>query len=74
MLYNYDKLKGRIKEKFGTNKAFAAAVGRSERSVSLKLNSVVPWTQTEIEASCKELEIPCTEISVYFFAKQVQNR
>ncbi|MBQ3195942.1 MAG: DUF739 family protein [Clostridia bacterium] len=72
MFYNYDKLKGRIKEKFGTNRAFAAAVGRSERSVSLKLNSLVPWTQTEIEASCEALDIPYTDISAYFFAKQVQ--
>lgn len=72
MSYNYDKLKGRIKEIFGTNRAFARAIGRSERSVSLKLNGLVPWSQYEIELSCVALRIPCIEIADYFFAKEVQ--
>ena len=39
MMFNYDKLKGRIVEKFGTQMAFSKALGVSERTLSLKLNN-----------------------------------
>ena len=72
MHYDYSKLKGRIKEVFGTNRAFAAAIKRSERTVSLKLNNFLPWSQKEIDDTCTALCIPHSEIGAYFFAKVVQ--
>ena len=42
MAYDYSKLLGRITEKFGTQARFSGAMGMSERSLSLKLNSKVP--------------------------------
>ena len=37
--YNYGKLKGRIIEKFGSQKAFAEKLGWSEGKLSKKLNN-----------------------------------
>ena len=39
MAYDYSKLLGRITEKYGTQAQFSGAMGMSERSLSLKLNS-----------------------------------
>ena len=46
MPYDYRKLRGRIKEKFGTQAEFSKNIGLSEVSVSNKLNNVVDWGQT----------------------------
>lgn len=48
MAYDYSKLSGKIKEVFGTNAAFAKAMGLSERSVSAKLTGKVGWKQVEM--------------------------
>ena len=48
MAYDYSKLLGRITEKFGTQARFSGAMGMSERSLSLKLNSKVTFKQPEI--------------------------
>lgn len=45
MAFNYDKLKGKIVEFFGSQYRFAEAMGMSERTLSLKLNGNVPWKQ-----------------------------
>lgn len=71
--FNYSKLLGRIKECFGKQCVFAAAMGLSERSMSLKLNNFRAWTQQEIFRACKILMIPSSEIPSYFFNVDVQN-
>lgn len=68
MPYDYSKLSGRIREKYRTQRAFALAIGLSERSLSLKLNGEVGWKQAEIGSACKLLDIPIAEIPAYFFA------
>ena len=45
--YDYRKLRGRIKEKFGTQSIFAKEIGLSDVSVSNKLNNNVDWGQQE---------------------------
>lgn len=72
MPYNYAKLLGRIVERVGTQSNFAAKIGLSERSVSLKLNGKVGWKQSEIAAVCDLLDIAENEIPAYFFALKVQ--
>ncbi|MBR2943357.1 MAG: DUF739 family protein [Clostridia bacterium] len=72
MAYEYSKLLGRITEKFGTQGRFAEAVGMSERSLSLKLNSKVPFKQPEITKACSLLEIDDADIPAYFFTLKVQ--
>ena len=73
MPYNYAKLLGRIVEKVGTQRNFAALMELSERTISLKLNGKLSWKQSEIAKACKVLDIPSVEIPLYFFAVQVQN-
>ncbi len=67
MGYDYSKLLGKIVERVGTQAAFAEKIGRSERTVSLKLNGKRAWTQVEISKACEVLDIPVSEINNYFF-------
>lgn len=71
-MYNLNKLKGRIIEKFGTQGNFAKAMKMSERTLSLKLDNQVDWKQSEIVKACELLEIPKEEIADYFFTLKVQ--
>lgn len=72
MLFDYAKLRGRIKEKFGTQSKFATAMNLSSVSVSDKLNNKVQWTQKEIDAACVLLEIDPVDIPIYFFTTKVK--
>ena len=63
----YGKLRERIKRKYGNFDSFAEDMGKSRTTISLKLNSKVPWDQNEIELACKILGILKTEITDYFF-------
>lgn len=66
-MFDYSKLKGKIKEVFGTQNSFAKAMGLSPVSVSDKLNNKTQWTQKEIDTACSLLEIAPVEIPIYFF-------
>lgn len=68
MAYTYAKLKGRIVEKFGTQKAFADAIGISENSMSKKLNGLTGFSQEDIVLWSEKLEIDLREAGKYFFA------
>ncbi len=72
MAYDYRKLRGRIIEKYGTLKDFAADMNWSERTLSLKMNCKVFWKQPEIMKAAKLLEIPSCEVMEYFFSQNVQ--
>ena len=63
----YGKLREKIKAIFGTIGAFADAMGKDRSTVSNKLNGLVAWSQTEIEDSCKLLNIDIEEVGEYFF-------
>lgn len=67
MAMNYDKLRGKIREVFHTQEAFAEALGISKTSLSKKLNGSVYFTQDEMNRSCELLNIPKEFIPVYFF-------
>ena len=71
MNWNYAKLRGRIKEIFGTQEAFAKAIGIISVSLSQRLNNVLEFTQEEILNSCEVLKIPLTDMMSYFFTKIV---
>ena len=72
MMYNYSKLLGRFKEKGITQERVAELIGRTETTVSLKINGRAFFTQQEIDILCETLDIPDAEIKSYFFTKQVQ--
>lgn len=65
---NESKLRGRIREKFGTQEAFADAIGMSHTTLSAKLNGKSEWKRQEIEDACRLLGISAEEIPLYFFS------
>lgn len=74
MEINYNKLIGRIIEKFGTRRAFAEACGLSENTISRKLSGKMAITTNDIKKWCSEeyLDIATDEIPEYFFTYKVQ--
>lgn len=69
MAFNYSKLRGRIKEKYVTQGAFAKELGISSVSLSAKLNNRIEFTQNEMGRCCELLEIPKDYIPIFFYSK-----
>lgn len=67
MQYTYKKLKGRIKELYGSQKAFAKKVGLSINSTSMKLTGKRGFSQSDIELWAKFLQIERENFGEYFF-------
>lgn len=68
---NYQKLRGRIVERFETCDKFADYIGTSRQTVSGKLNSKVEFSQSDISLWCEALGIDPVDIPFYFFTKEV---
>lgn len=64
---SYSKLRGKIREVFGTQDNFAAAMNMNTTTVSLKLNGKSDWARVEMERACSLLGIPISELHLYFF-------
>ena len=73
MAFNYNKLRGKIVEIYGSQIEFAKAMKWSEKTLSLKLNGKVPWKQTDIMTAVGLLGLSEFDIQDYFFAVEVQN-
>lgn len=71
MAFNYSKLRGRIREIYGTQEDFAKAVGIGTVSLSYKLNNKSEWSQQEINKAVDILNIENDEIAIYFFTEEV---
>lgn len=71
-MFDYSKLRGRIKEKAGSETKFAPTVDMTPASLSSKLNQKTDFTSIEIQKMCKELDIPILEISDYFFVEKLE--
>lgn len=70
--FDYSKLRGKIREIFRTQAAFAAEIPMSTVSLSEKLNNKVAFTQKEIDKACALLQITKEEIPIYFFTQKVK--
>lgn len=68
---SYAKLRGRIKEFFGTEKAFAEAMGMCRAAISNRLNGKTPWHTDDICKAKELLQIADEEIALYFFTPKV---
>ena len=66
-MMDYSKLRGAIREKFGTQDAFAKALGISYASLNAKLNGRTEWKTNEIVKACQLLDIPLEQAHEYFF-------
>lgn len=71
MGFDYSKLRGSIRTVYQRQNDFATALGISNRSLSLKLNNKVPFTQPEIYRTAKLLKLDSDETVEYFFTPKV---
>lgn len=71
MIWNYQKLLGRIKEMCGTQESFAEQIGIGRSSLSQRLNNRLEFSQDEIFRACDVLSIPLDEMQAYFFTPVV---
>jgi len=71
MTFDYSKLRGKIREIFKTQSAFAKAMGISSTSLSAKLNNNVEFSQKEIDKAVKLLKIEKEDIPAYFFTQNI---
>lgn len=65
---SYPKLRGKIREVYGSQDEFACAMDRDPSTISSKLTQKTDWTRGEIERACVLLGIPFSEIGDYFFS------
>ncbi len=65
--FSYNKLRGRVIEKYGTIREFANDYGISENSMSQKFNNKMRFTADDIISMSKMLDIGKDEIGIYFF-------
>ena len=72
MAFDYSKLRGKIKEVYGTQDNFATKLGIGRVSLSQRLNNFLDFSQEEINKSCEILGIKKEEIPIYFFTPKVQ--
>lgn len=70
--YDHSKLKKRIKEKYGSQEAFAQKLGKSRVSINNKLSEVNSFTVDDIIEWAELLEIHETEYTKYFFDRTVR--
>lgn len=72
MSFDYSKLRGKIKELFGTQDRFAEALGIGRVSLSQRLNNLLDFSAPEINKACELLGVEKRDIPIYFFAEKVQ--
>lgn len=65
--YKTDKLKGRIIERFGTQKAFCKAIGMRPSTLCKALKDGRDWRGSTLIKAIRALDIPEAEVDAYFF-------
>lgn len=71
MEFDYSELRGRIRTKYGTEWAFAEALGMSRETLSSRFNNKTEWTSVEIVEACRLLDIDLIDAPTYFFTQKV---
>lgn len=69
MKRNMSNLRGRIIQKYGSQGRFAKELGKTEQTVTAKLNGRSQFSQDDIIEWCNALDIESTSIGEYFFAE-----
>ena len=67
IIYNYDRLKGKIREKRLTCKEFAEKIGISETGLYNIFNNKYCFRQENIDRGKEILELSDSEVCLYFF-------
>lgn len=68
--FDYSKLRGKIKEVFGTQKSFCNAMRMNGATLSAKLGNKTPFSQDEILKARRLLGLGAIDIPDYFFSEQ----
>lgn len=71
MDYDYKKLRGRIREKYGTEGALSDAMGINRCTLSQKLTNKSDFSQQDIKQMATLLLIAIDEIGEYFFTPKI---
>ena len=64
---SYRKLRGKIREKYGTQEPFAQDMGMHPSTLSGRLSKKTDFTGPEIEKACELLDLTYADIPEYFF-------
>lgn len=72
VVYNYSKLKGKVREVFGNNKEYADYLRISEAYLYEKYKSNSYFNQNQIEKTMQAFEEQPEMIMAYFFTKKVE--
>ena len=72
IVFDFSKLRGKIKEIYETQSAFAVAMLMNEATLSNKLNNNVEFSPKEIVRACLLLSIDLNKVDKYFFTLKVQ--
>ena len=72
MAYKTDKLQARIVEMFGTQSAFAEAIGMDKTTLSKLISEGRDWKGSMLMKAVEALDIPADEIDAYFFEPAVE--
>lgn len=67
--FNYNRLRGKIKECYDTQEKFADELGIGRVSLSQRLSNKLEFTQDEILRACQLLNIDWEELEDYFFSE-----
>ena len=70
--YCYNKLRGKIVEKFGNVERFSKAFGETATKKKKKLSGKSEWTQSDIAKTISLLNISADKIPNYFFSQKVE--
>ena len=73
IIFDYNKLKGKIKEVCSTQENYAKALNRTDTTINNKLNNKSCFTQEEILKSIEVLNIEPNKVFEYFFKEKVEN-
>ena len=65
------KLRGKIVEKYGSQSVFAEKIGKTEQSVTAKLNGRSQFSQEDVVTWSNALGIVVNEVGEYFFANKL---
>ena len=70
-MYDYNKLRGRIVEKYGSAQKFSEAIGLSNVTISRKLMGLSEFSQSDIEKWSQFLEINSKDYASFYFTRKV---
>lgn len=67
------QIKGEIIKKYGSQGEFARHLGKTEQTITAKLNGRSKFSQDDIVEWCNALDIDAASVGEYFFAHRLSN-